>query len=68
MASSEDVVERLRRVLDKPRVKLAVLYGSYARGCPQPQSNVDLALMVEAPSTLRGYVGSSRGSMMAPRT
>ena len=51
MAERGGLVERLRSLLEaRPGVRLAVLYGSYAYGSPQPRSDVDLAVVVDEPS------------------
>ncbi len=41
-----NVIDRLKKVFIKyPQVLLAYLYGSYARGCPSPLSDVDIAIL-----------------------
>jgi len=43
-----DLMERLRhRIGSLPEVKLAVLFGSHARGTAGPRSDVDLGLLLE---------------------
>ncbi|GIV16651.1 MAG: hypothetical protein KatS3mg022_2086 [Armatimonadota bacterium] len=50
---SEQVLKEIQRVLRKyPQVQRAVLYGSRAKGCYKPGSDIDLTLMGDEDLTL----------------
>ncbi len=51
------LIAALRRALENRRdIRLAMLFGSRARGCARPESDVDLA--VEAPGAALGTLGA----------
>ena len=42
----KSVIEKLRRIMAKyPQILAAYLYGSYAKGCPGPLSDIDIAIV-----------------------
>lgn len=47
----EKLIDQLKKSLVKQPVKLAYLYGSYARGQETPKSDIDIAVMLEENST-----------------
>lgn len=42
--SIEEILQRLTPVFQKHGVRIAILFGSYARGCPTYKSDVDLVV------------------------
>lgn len=44
---NQDTLEKLKKDLAKPPVKLAYLYGSYARGQENAKSDIDIAIVLE---------------------
>ncbi|NUO09906.1 MAG: nucleotidyltransferase domain-containing protein [Candidatus Brocadia sp.] len=44
----KDVLQRLKK---EGKIRLAILYGSYARGTPHVRSDIDLAVFVSAKDT-----------------
>lgn len=47
----EKIINQLKKALAKQPVKLAYLYGSYARGQETPKSDIDIAVMLEENSS-----------------
>jgi hypothetical protein len=45
----EKLINKLKKVLSKQPIKLAYLYGSYARGQETPKSDIDIAIVLENP-------------------
>ncbi len=48
LTQMKDVLQRLKK---EGKIRLAILYGSYARGTPHVRSDIDLAVFVSAKDT-----------------
>ena len=51
----EKLINQLKKVLAKQPIKLAYLYGSYARGQETPKSDIDIAVVMERNSKKADY-------------
>lgn len=43
----DELIDQLKNILAKQPIKLAYLYGSYARGQERKRSDIDIAVMIE---------------------
>jgi len=47
-ASLEEIKTQVQRIVDKFNPEKIILFGSYARGNPSPESDVDLCIIVDS--------------------
>jgi len=44
MYSVNEIMEKLFPIFDNTPVEKAILFGSYAKGCPEPHSDIDIVI------------------------
>jgi len=69
VGSRGEIIDRLRAKLSaRPEIREAYLFGSWARGEPQPHSDVDVAVYVapgDVPQTTFGYDAELSADLMS---
>jgi len=51
----DKLIDQLKKILAKQPIKLAYLYGSYARGQETPKSDIDIAVVMEESAEKTDY-------------
>lgn len=64
----EKLIEQLKRILSKQPIKLAYLYGSYARGQERKNSDIDIAIVLENPQGKTVFGSPADVSVYIPGT
>lgn len=62
----DELIDQFKRILSKQPIKLAYLYGSYARGQERKSSDVDIAIVLENPNCKRVFGSSADVSVHIP--